>query len=184
MFFDPNLRKELIAALDRQTVQFKRSADSLDGIETSQKDALALMGRIVEAQELIAETILKLYKKLTEISKPLPASLVVISETGSMLNFKIVPDWATADADVVSAEVSVAIDGASPISVLVARDGEATDPGFAGPDGASVVVSVVYIDDATPTPNRSEQTDATYTLSDTIAPAAPGAPVLTVTSET
>jgi hypothetical protein len=181
LLYDEQLRPQLLAALKAQTnmqeVQLSRLGDLL-------ADLCEIQSEQVAAQKSVAETLDKIYRQLNAVSKPGPASLVVTSENGSMLNFKITPDWATADADVVSAEVSVAIDGGSPIVVTVARDAEAEDAGFAGPDGASVVVGVTYIDDATPTPNRSSLTEKTYTLADTIAPAAPGEPVLTVTSET
>jgi hypothetical protein len=99
----------------------------------------------------------------------------------TMLNFKIVgldPPGAT---DVVKRELSVKVNEDDAI-VTEITDMAATEVGgFAGPDNASVVVTLVDIDDVG---NRSEAREQTFTLVDDIAPPKPGEFGLAVESET
>jgi len=177
LFFDPGLKTAIVDAIDRQTAQLAE----LTAMQATISLRLGILADIAESQRSIAHTLDKIYRKLSRPQPPERALLVVISENGNMLQFKITPPWDTADTDVVSAELTYTIGSADPVTATVLR-GESLE-GLEGNDGETVHVDMLYVDDATPTPNKSTITPADYVLADTIAPAAPGEAVLEVTGE-
>lgn len=80
--------------------------------------------------------------------------------------------------DVVARELTVEIDGNKQVLELDADASEV--PALSGPDGASVTLSLVDIDNAD---NRSEASVLTVELKDTIAPPKPGMLGLEITAE-
>lgn len=81
--------------------------------------------------------------------------------------------------DVVARELLVSIAGAEPALYVLEADA-AQSPEFAGSDNASVVGTLVDVDDAG---NRSGASEFEFVLVDTIPPATPGAVGLVVTEE-
>ena len=80
--------------------------------------------------------------------------------------------------DVVARELTVEINGSIQVLELDADSSEV--PALSGPDGASVTLSLVDIDNAG---NRSEASVFSTELKDTIAPPKPGMLGLEVTAE-
>lgn len=86
------------------------------------------------------------------------------------------------DADVVSRELSVFIDGSETAREVRTYPADATGLGpVTAPQDAVVVLKLVDIDDAG---NRSEPAVLEFTATDTIAPAAPGDLGVTLVNET
>jgi hypothetical protein len=83
------------------------------------------------------------------------------------------------DHDVVSRELSFVIDGADP--VVASFPGSTTDLGLvSAPQGSSIVLSLVDIDDAG---NRSDAATLEFVAADTLPPAVPGAFGVTLVGE-
>ena len=133
--------------------------------------------------ELICAVILFLiYRNTTQILKVLRLKRpgkVTLSIKGENDMLKFVLDLPSKAApDVVSRELKVVIDG---VETFEALEGDAiTSTEYAGADNAVVTGSLVDVDDAG---NRSEASEFSYVLVDTIAPPAPGMVGLRVTAE-
>lgn len=83
------------------------------------------------------------------------------------------------DHDVVSRELSFVIDGGEP--VVASFSGDTTDLGLvSAPQGSSVVLSLVDIDDAG---NRSDAATLEFVAADTFPPAVPGSFGVTLVGE-
>lgn len=122
----------------------------------------------------------RLLRRKLPPQKPVRPKLIVTSEQGiegmaDKLTFNVIVPAVDQASDIVRREVSV--NGGEALSV----DGiaEATIGPFSGDQDSQVTVTVVNVDDAG---NRSSG-DFSYTLTDTMAPAAPNEPRLEVTGE-
>lgn len=124
---------------------------------------------------LIYQNVVKILKNL-RLKKPGQVKLSIKGENG-MLKFVLdLPSKAA--PDVVSRELKVVVDGNEFFEAL---DGDAiVSTEYSGVDNASVTGSLVDVDDAG---NRSDASEFSYVLVDTIAPPAPGNVGLRVTAE-
>jgi hypothetical protein len=157
------------------------------------EELLQLMRQLVQLQTELSEqqdgTELLLTELLGQVRKvnrklgprtPKPVSLFIQSEKeGNMLQYEIQLPALPAGHDVVSRKLTVATDGGAPVESVIAPDTSSV-PGE-GAQGATLVVTLQDTDDAG---NVSAESSATFTLVDTIPPAAPGAIGLVVTGET
>lgn len=134
---------------------------------------------IVEVSSLIKE--LKLLAKLIRLRKPGMVFLKIVGEGHGMLQFKLVLP-APGASDVVNREVSVKIGENDPIQVNLPGDAVESEI-FECPDETEVTGTLVDIDDASPTPNRSEPRDFSFIVVDTIAPPQPGEIGIAVVNE-
>lgn len=115
--------------------------------------------------------------KVLRLKKPKNVSITISDGENNMLNFVLnLP--APGAPDVVSRELKVNFGGNDYVEVLSGDSIKSAN--YLGEDNAVVTVSLVDIDDAG---NRSDASESTFTLVDTIAPPAPGAIGLTVVSE-
>lgn len=85
------------------------------------------------------------------------------------------------DGDVVERQLVVAVDGVVPVDEFTVFPADATDLGtITVPQGSSVVVTLVDVDDAG---NRSEPAVLEFVAEDTLPPAAPGSLGVTLVGE-
>jgi hypothetical protein len=126
---------------------------------------------------LINKNVKKILKNL-RLKKPGTVLIGFKFEGGNgMLNFVLDLPVAGA-ADVVSRELTVVVDGVSSVETLAGDAAVSAD--YSGIDNAVVTGSLVDVDDAG---NRSEASEFSFVLTDTVAPPAPGAVGLRVTAE-
>lgn len=118
-------------------------------------------------------------EKILRLRKPGRVFLVVKSqEENGMLKFVLdLPVSST--ADVVTRELKVQIAGAEPVVFSLPKEAVESEA-LIGADNDAVVGSLVDIDDAG---NRSEASEFSFVLIDTIAPAKPGEVNLRVVEE-
>jgi len=112
---------------------------------------------------------------------PMPGAMIV-NITGesenNMLKFTVdIPDEST--ADVVKRVLTVDVDGTKTGQEFPGRDAAVSNE-FQGDQGATVMLSLVNVDDAD---NKSEARELMVTLTDTLAPPMPGEFGITVTGE-
>lgn len=108
-----------------------------------------------------------------------PGKVLITIKDGEKGMLKFVLDLPVAGAaDVVARELTVVVDGVTSVESL-AGDAVASAE-YSGVDNAVVTGSLVDVDDAG---NRSEASNFSYVLVDTIAPPAPGAVGMRVTAE-
>lgn len=179
------LRVELVRVLRESTNLLsstiaKSSTDLLRAINDS-------AGSRDEHTRLLIEACRELNLTLKRfIRPPTPRRLqLVVTGEGQManiLNFKInLPELPPEPNDIVSGELTLVIGEAAPQIIFTAKD-QVEVLGFAGKQDDTVEAAYVFIDDAG---NRSEQPSTlTVVLTDTIAPAVPGALGIVVTGET
>ena len=74
--------------------------------------------------------------------------------------------------DVEQLEFSYSVNGAEAVVELLPKETALKELTF--PQDARVSLSLVYLDDATPTPNRSPASTREFVALDTVPPAAPG----------
>ena len=139
---------------------------------------IAVEAELEETNKLLTRLIKGLHRP------PMPGVLSIhVSSEGenNVLNFSITGLAKPTDKDVVKRELSVKV-GDDDARVTEITDLEQIEVGgFSGPDNATVLVSLVDIDDAD---NRSQPREQQFTLQDTIAPSQPGEFGLRVDSET
>lgn len=114
---------------------------------------------------------------VTWAALPQPGRITVqlLREELNMLVYSAVLPTPT-DADVVSQELTVDIDGVPTTST----ESVGATVTIKAPDNANVTLTLVNIDDAS---NRSEPRVQSFVATDTIAPAAPGEIAVTLTGE-
>lgn len=93
----------------------------------------------------------------------------------------ILPEPPQGRTDIVNGQLTVQIGDQEPIVVLTEK-GQRSVTGLSGPQGATVTMSFVYVDDSG---NMSQNASVlTETLKDTVPPPAPGAMGMAITGET
>lgn len=114
--------------------------------------------------------------KVLRLKKPGKVSITMFEGEG-MLSFVLTLPERSAK-DVVARELTVSVDGVETVESL---NGDSLESqAYSGLDNAAVTGRLVDIDDAG---NRSEPSEFTFVLADTIAPPAPGQVGLKVTAE-
>jgi hypothetical protein len=114
--------------------------------------------------------------KVLRLKKPGKVSITMFEGEG-MLSFVLTLPERSAK-DVVARELTVSVDGVETVESL---NGDSVESQvYSGLDNAAVAGRLVDIDDAG---NRSEPSEFTFVLVDTIAPPAPGQVGLKVTAE-
>ena len=114
--------------------------------------------------------------KVLRLKKPGKVSITMFEGEG-MLSFVLTLQERSAK-DVVARELTVSVDGVETVESL---NGDSLESQvYSGLDNAAVAGRLVDIDDAG---NRSEPSEFTFVLVDTIAPPAPGQVGLKVTAE-
>jgi hypothetical protein len=130
------------------------------------------LSKLIAAITALTREVIRL-RKVIQLRRPGLVFVRMVSEgVNGMSRFALVLPTPGA-ADVVSREISLSINGGEPTTQTLA--GDATESAeFDGQQGDIVTGSLVDIDDATPTPNRSEPSVFELELTDTIAPPQPG----------
>ena len=128
--------------------------------------------RLIAAISLLTTEVIRL-RKVIGLRKPGLVLVRMVSEGKSgMSKFALVLPEPGA-ADVVSRELVFSVNGGEPITQTLAGSTLESEE-FDANQGEVVTGSLVDIDDATPTPNRSEPSLFELELLDTIAPPTPG----------
>ena len=138
------------------------------------ENTLALRALRLKVEELL--------ERLRNLPDPDPISLTIVSEDGSMLNFKInLPALPPEPNDIASGELTVTVGSGEPQVIATAKE-QVEVVGLAGNEGEAVNASFVYIDDAG---NRSANASVmpTVVLADNIPPADPSVLALEITGE-
>jgi hypothetical protein len=185
ILYDEKLKFVLKEAIDALTKETKRQADAEVQQARVQAEiglALVAIGNLISrqtiAQESIANSLEKLYKKLARPSPPsIPGPFTIRELENDMFVADVVfPDWSLADKDVVTIKVNCTIAGIGN-NTEYPRD----TPGFTTPEaneGDTAAIVMTYVDDAgnesAPSPTLS------ILFSDTQPPAPPGVATFTV----
>lgn len=128
--------------------------------------------RLIAAISALTVEIVRL-RKVIGLRKPGLVFVRMVSEGKfGMSKFALVLP-APGASDVVSRELVIAIDGGEAVTQTLPGSSLESEP-FEANEGSTVTGSLVDIDDATPTPNRSEPSVFELVLTDTIAPPTPG----------
>lgn len=128
--------------------------------------------RLIAAISLLTTEVIRL-RKVIGLRKPGLVFVRMVSEGRiGMSKFALVLPEPGA-ADVVSRELVFSVNGGEPITQTLAGTARESEE-FDANQGEVVTGSLVDIDDATPTPNRSEPSLFELELLDTIAPPTPG----------
>lgn len=115
--------------------------------------------------------LLLMLREWLSLPRPQPFVVFLIGEDAmaDTLHFEVYLPPVPAGSDVVSQELSIAIDGGEPAVQSLGTDVDRAL--FDAPQDSQVAMSLVYIDDAG---NRSEAATQTITAVDTLPPVAPG----------
>lgn len=128
--------------------------------------------KLIAAINLLTREVMRL-RKVIGLRRPGLVFCRMVSEgLNGMSKFALILP-APGAADVVSRELTISVNGGEPVTQTLpgsALESEAFD----GNQGEIVTGNLVDIDDATPTPNRSEPRTFEAELKDTIAPPQPG----------
>ncbi len=159
----------ITAAIDRNTVAIERHNERVD------RAAMAIVRGMDRLEDRLAE-INRTLRRFIRPAKPGPVSLVVISENGNMLTYKLTLPPSTAS------DVAARILTVNGVETTLAAD--ATEYAEAtGQKGDQIVGQLVDRDDEDP-PNDSTPRSFSFTLRDNQAPPQPGEVGLLVTGET
>lgn len=139
------------------------------------------LSRLIASIRDLTREIIRL-RKVIGLRRPgLVFSRMVFEGESSVSKFVLVLP-APGAADVVQRELVFSVAGGEPVTQLLSGSALESDE-FSGNQGDIVTGSLVDIDDATPSPNRSEPSLFELELVDTIAPPQPGQVGLKMTAE-
>ncbi len=141
-----------------------------------------IFSRLIAAINALTIEVMRLRKTIGLRKPGLVFCKMVFDGGNGMSKFALVLPQPGA-ADVVSRELTFAIPGGEPVTQVLAGTVKESEE-FEASQGDVVSGTLIDIDDATPTPNRSEPSVFTeLELSDTIAPPQPGAVGVRMVSE-
>ena len=128
--------------------------------------------KLIAAINLLTREVMRL-RKVIGLRRPGLVFCRMVSEgLNGMSKFALILP-APGAADVVSRELTISVNGGEPVTQTLPGSALESEQ-FDGNQGEIVTGSLVDIDDATPTPNRSEPRTFEVELKDTIAPPQPG----------
>jgi hypothetical protein len=127
--------------------------------------------RLIAAIHSLTVEVIRL-RKVIGLRKPGLVFVKMTLEGHDMSKFALVLPQPGAN-DVVSRELTFAINDGEPVTQTLPGSAEESEE-FEAVEGDVVTGSLIDIDDAVPTPNRSEPSTFELPLTDTIAPPMPG----------